>query len=52
MARHTSATYLLFKGVSITTIQKMLGHAQLKTTQIYSKVMEQTIINELSKVEF
>jgi site-specific recombinase XerD len=52
MARHTSATYLLYKGVSITTIQKMLGHAQLKTTQIYSKVMEQTIINELLKVEF
>ena len=51
-ARHTTATFLLYKGVPITTVQKMLGHKKLQTTQIYSKVMDMTMINELSKVEF
>ena len=48
VARHTNATLLLYKGVSITTIQKLLGHKRLQTTQIYSKVMDMTMINELS----
>jgi integrase len=51
-ARHTTATFLLYKGVAITTVQKMLGHKKLQTTQIYSKVMDMTMINELSKIEF
>lgn len=51
-ARHTNATYLLYKGVNITTVQKLLGHKKLQTTQIYSKVMDKTIINELEAVEF
>ncbi|KAA6335040.1 Tyrosine recombinase XerC [termite gut metagenome] len=51
-ARHTQATFLLYKGVNITTVQKLLGHKKLQTTQIYSKVMDKTIINELSVVKF
>jgi site-specific recombinase XerD len=51
-ARHTAATFLLNKGDAITTIQKILGHKKLQTTQIYIKVMEQTITNELKKVEW
>lgn len=51
-ARHTQATYLLYKGVSITTVQKLLGHKQISTTQIYSKVMDMTIINELQNISF
>lgn len=51
-ARHTQATYLLYKGVSITTVQKLLGHKKLETTQIYSKVMDMTVINELQNVSF
>jgi site-specific recombinase XerD len=51
-ARHTAATFLLYKGVAVTTVQKILGHKKLQTTQIYSKVMEQTISNELKKVEW
>ena len=37
VARHTQATFLLYKGVSITTVQKLFGHQKLQTTQIYSK---------------
>jgi integrase len=51
-ARHTQATYLLYKGVSITTVQKLLGHKKLETTQIYSKVMDMTVINELQNISF
>jgi len=51
-ARHTQATFLLYKGVNITTVQKLLGHKKLQTTQIYSKVMDKTIINELQAVKF
>jgi site-specific recombinase XerD len=51
-ARHTAATFLLYKGVAVTTVQKILGHKKLQTTQIYSKVMEQTITNELKKVDW
>lgn len=51
-ARHTQATFLLYKGVSVTTVQKMLGHKKLQTTLIYSKVMDKTVISELQAVEF
>lgn len=51
-ARHTTATFLLYKGVNITTVQKFLGHAKVQTTQIYAKVMDMTMINELSKIEY
>lgn len=51
-ARHTTATYLLYKGVSITTVQKILGHKKLSTTQIYGHIMDATIENELNAVNW
>lgn len=51
-ARHTTATYLLYKGVSITTVQKILGHKKVATTQIYGHIMDMTIENELKAVNF
>ena len=47
-ARHTCATLLCHQGVPITTVQKILGHAKLTTTQIYSEVMADTIVRDLS----
>jgi len=48
-ARHTNATLLIYKGANITTVQKLLGHRNLATTQIYSEVMESTIVRDLKK---
>ncbi|GHT01998.1 tyrosine recombinase [Bacteroidia bacterium] len=51
-ARHTTATFLLYKGVAVTTVQKILGHKKLQTTQIYSKVMDLTLTKELQQIEY
>ena len=48
-ARHTNATLLLHKGVNITTVQKLLGHRNLSTTQTYGEVMERTVVKDLKK---
>lgn len=43
-ARHTNATLLIYNGINITTVQKLLGHKSVKTTQVYTNVMDMTII--------
>ena len=48
-ARHTNATLLIYKGANITTVQKLLGHRDVTTTQVYSEVMGSTIVKDLKK---
>ena len=49
-ARHTCATLLCHQGVPITTVQKILGHHKLTTTQVYAEVMCDTIVKDLKRV--
>ena len=48
LARHTFATLTLSKGVSIESVSKMLGHTNIQTTQIYARITNEKIGNDMA----
>lgn len=51
LARHTFATTVTYaNGVSIESISKMLGHTKISTTQIYARIVDKTVSNEMDKL--
>ena len=51
IARHTFATTVtLANGVPIETVSAMLGHTSIKTTQIYAKVLEKKVSEDMNQL--
>ena len=50
LARHTFATMLLSKGVPIESVSKMLGHTNIETTQIYARITNKKIEQDMMQV--
>lgn len=51
IARHTCATLLLRRNVSLKTISEMLGHTKISTTEIYAKLEKLTMKRELDAMK-
>ncbi len=49
MLRHSFASHLLANGASLRAIQEMLGHADIATSEIYTSVQAQQLLEDYSK---
>ncbi|MDQ6989929.1 MAG: tyrosine-type recombinase/integrase, partial [Mariprofundaceae bacterium] len=49
--RHSFATHLLESGTNIRVVQKLLGHADVKTTEIYTHVLQQNLAAVISPMD-
>lgn len=50
IARHTFATMSLNNHVPIESISKMLGHSDISTTQIYARMLDQTVSEDMARM--
>lgn len=50
--RHTAATRMLTCGIPLEVVQKILGHREIRTTQIYSQVVQDRLKIEMEKLEY
>ena len=51
MGRHSFAVLALNLGVKIENLAKMMGHTDIKTTQIYAKVLNESVKSEFEMLE-
>ena len=49
--RHTFASWLVQRGVSIYEVSKLLGHSEIKTTQIYAHLRSENLSNAVELLD-
>jgi site-specific recombinase XerD len=49
-ARHTYAIMLLANGANLMTVKELLGHRDIKSTQIYAKVVDESKVNAINNL--
>ncbi len=49
-ARHTHATLLISNGTDLYTVSKLLGHKNIKTTQVYAKIIDAKKIEAVNSI--
>ena len=50
--RHTFASHLVMKGVDLPTVKKLMGHADIQTTMIYSHLADEHVDKAVEKLDF
>jgi len=51
MTPHVATTITLSKGVSMESVSKILGHMKITTTQIYARILNSKVKEEMKLVE-
>ncbi len=49
--RHSAATFLIEEGVDIRLVQRLLGHASIATTEIYTRVSDVTLVSAMRSAD-
>jgi len=50
--RHTAGTQMLASGIPLKTVKEILGHTDIRTTELYAQVLAETMEKEMQKLSY